>query len=108
MREYVSFLVVPADYLKITPKAFQQYVEDYFRKESLFGKPCLVAVKVITENRRKAKGVAPSHSVDLMHYKEGLGGQDLNAWIRDAAKKGLLWEFSADWDNGCSNGLSDD
>ena len=109
MHKSACILVVPAEYLKNTPPAFQQYVADYFEKKEILGKPCLVAFQALSLNyHRKVKGVAPGHSVDLMEYKQGLNGQSLSEWIRSEVKNGSLWQFEKSWDDGCAGCVLDD
>jgi len=109
MHKMAGILVVPADQLKNTPQAFQRYVADYFEKKEVFGSPCLVAFQALSVNHhRKVSGVAPCHSVELMEYKEGLNGQDLNEWIRSEVKNGLIWQFQKSWDDGCAGCVLDD
>lgn len=109
MYKSACILAVPVEHLQNTPRAFQQYVADYFAKTEIFGQPCLVAFQALSVNHRRiVKGVAPGHSVDLMDYKEGLDGQDLGDWIRNAAKNGLLWQLWAEWDDGCTGCVLDD
>jgi hypothetical protein len=109
MHKLAGILVVPAEHLKNTPQAFQQYVADYFEKKEVFGKSCLVAFQALSVNHhRKVPGVAPCHSVELMCYKEGLDGRDLNEWIRSEVKNGAIWQSEKSWDDGCGGSVLDD
>ncbi len=49
------------------PKAFQEYVERYFRKEVIFGSEYYFAFLLlsISHENSKRKGIAPCHSCDL-------------------------------------------
>jgi hypothetical protein len=109
MHKLAGILVVPAEHLKNTPQAFQQYVADYFEKKEVFGQICLVAFQALSVNHhRKVQGVAPCHSVDLMDYEQGLEGQSLSEWIRNEVKKGTIWQFEKSWDDGCAGCVLDD
>ena len=96
-----TIVLVPKSSLWKTPKAFQQYVEDYFTERTVLGIPCFMAeTHTINPNGiqpfRKGGGMAPSHSVDLMHYKEGLKkGQSLNAWMNEARDEGIITSLFA-------------
>ncbi len=83
--------MVRVEDLEKTPLAFQQYVSDWFKHEVIFGIPCMIASTVITgfkyEGRGKQPGIAPSHSVDIRTYCQGLKpDQDLGDWIRKHKK----------------------
>lgn len=102
--QYVSILVVRQDALPETPAAFQQYVAEYFAEKNVFGIPCYYAAEALhwggTQGNR-SKGAAPSHSVERMRFKEGLGrGQNLGSWIEQAVKKGVVLKFGGGWDDG--------
>ena len=97
----MSVVLVDAEKLPETPVAFQQYVAEFFRKTKVLGKEVFIASMELSfyssrsSGHRKGQGVAPSHSVDLMHFKEGLkGGQSLNDWM-DKAEGKFLWRFYA-------------
>jgi len=70
------------------PQAFIQYLEDWAVEETVLGLPCFVMSQHVINpynygrGWEKHTGVAPSHSVDLMRYKEGLPkNTSLSAWI---------------------------
>ena len=84
-----SVMIVRKDRLDDAPEAFQQYVTEYFIDQRVFGIDCLVAQCHCYHPRhgqhfRPGTGLAPSHSVELMRFKDGLKeGQDLNGWMWD-------------------------
>ena len=93
-----EIILVRIEDLPKTPKAFQQYVHDWFAPKNVLGVDCMVATGLCvgfdhTHWARKGRkpGVAPSHSVELSSYKEGLKpNQGLNDWMRKNDKK-LVW-----------------
>lgn len=91
-----SVIIVDPDLLPEAPLAFQQYVEEFFVKKKLLGREVLYAATVLSMNYsygRVEKGVAPSHSVDLMRFKDGLKkDQSLNEWMSKADGK-FLWRL---------------
>lgn len=94
-----SFMIVRRDDLPETPRAFQQYVADWFRYKEVLGIDCMVASgrlhvdHAFYARKGRAPGVAPTHSVDLSSYKEGLKkDQSLNDWMRKN-EGGLVWTF---------------
>jgi hypothetical protein len=95
-------VIVRAEDVVKTPKAFQQYVADWFAPKTILGLDCLWASCLIHlegsqyERRGRRPAVAPSHSVDTACYSEGLRkGTDLNEWMRRKNGK-LLWIFYAE------------
>jgi hypothetical protein len=83
-----ELMIVDPAILKDAPKAFQDYVKEFFKERELFGKKCFVAARLTSYDWRHEKGIAPSHGVDLMRFKGGLpDGMDLNEWIRQQEKK---------------------
>ena len=85
-----SFMLVKAESLSTFPQAFQGYVRDFFEKRTIDGVEYFCAFRWTGTPSdglvwyRRHKGNAPSHSVDIAHYKEGLKkGQSLNDWIWD-------------------------
>lgn len=94
-------MIVDADRLHETPKAFQQYVERYFCDDVLFGKRVFVAARFLNltwqHNRR---GFAPRHMLELREFKEGLKpGQNLGDWIAKAGKYVREYEGGFDSDS---------
>jgi hypothetical protein len=88
-----SVIIVDPKLLPEAPLAFRQYVKEFFVKKKMLGREVLVAATTITNGNYGSKGVAPSHSLDLRRFSEGLPpGQDLNDWIRKAEGK-FLWRF---------------
>lgn len=84
-----QIIIVRVEDVPKTPKAFQQYVADWFAPMSLLGQDCLWAtgrlhVRFEDYNLRgKCPGFAPCHCVDTRHYSEGLPeGMSLGNWIR--------------------------
>lgn len=95
-----SVMIVDADRLHETPKAFQQYVARYFRDDVLFGKRVFVAVRFLNLSfwQHNRRGFAPRHMLELSEFKEGLRpGQNLGEWIAKAGK--YVWEFEAGFDS---------
>ena len=86
-------MLVDPERLPETPLAFQQYVAKFFVEKQVLGRKVLVASTTISNGHYGGKGIAPSHSVDLMRFREGLGkDESLNDWIRKAEGK-FLWQF---------------
>ncbi len=95
--------MVEASRLPDLPLAFQQYVERYFAPTEIFGTLVLYAFQALhlkELDRRPARGVAPSHSVDISQYRDGLNGQSLAEWISGAVTQGLILRLGAGWDDG--------
>lgn len=74
------------------PKNVQKYVGEFFREQEVLGIPCLVASRYIHHPggrpfRKWVKGMAPSHSVDLMHYGKSDNGKEVGDEIRRAMKE---------------------
>jgi len=96
-----SVMIVDAAQLPATPKAFQDYVAEYFVEKKMLGKRVFVATGYCLWNgwEHHGKGTAPSHSVDLMRYKGGLKPkQSLNDWMRKAEGT-VLWTFAGGHDS---------
>lgn len=89
-------IIVDPKLLPKAPAAFRQYVKEFFVKKKVLGKECWFAAAVLSMNYNHGvppKGTAPSHSVDLMRFKEGLGkNQSLNEWM-DKAEGKFLWRL---------------
>jgi hypothetical protein len=86
-------MLVDPELLSETPEAFQQYVKEFFTKKKVLGREVLIASTTISNGHHGGKGIAPSHSVDLMRFKDGLkANESLNDWIRKAEGK-YLWQF---------------
>ena len=86
-------MIVDPEMLAEAPLAFQQYVAEFFVKRKVLGKECFVASTVLSWRWSNQKGSAPSHSVDLMRFKEGLKkDESLNDWMRKAEGK-FFWQF---------------
>jgi|GEM_PF-1556145 len=110
MHQSGSFMLVRADKLDKTPKAFQDYVRNFFVPKNVFGIECFVAIEALSVQiwdgsgrRKQPNGVAPCHSVDVDQYKDGLPeGKTLSEWIREQARKhNILLSFNTSWDDGC-------
>jgi hypothetical protein len=86
-------MIVDPKILPKSPKAFRQYVETFFEEKQILGQKCLVAARVISG--RGGKGVAPSHSLDLSIFKDGLpAGVSLSEWIqRETKKEAGIWSL---------------
>jgi hypothetical protein len=94
-------MIVDADQLPETPKAFQAYVERYFRPNTMLGKRIFRACRKLYCDGPKGfgKGLAPQDSLDLRAFTEGLpNGQELSDWIRKHDGK-CLWIFAGGYDN---------
>lgn len=108
---YAGFLLIMAEDLPKTPKAFQEYVERYFEESQFKGSKCFIAITADSDgggDGNQKKGVAPSHSVNLAKFKDGLPkGESLSGWIRKEAKKeeGVVLSFDASWSDGCIESL---
>lgn len=105
-------MIVDAEKLPETPKAFQQYVEEFFVKKKVLGKECYVASTVLSFNyphNSHGKGIAPSHSVDLMRFKAGLKkDQSLSDWLYEKGNNGkYFWDFASSEPHDCG-GCDDD
>ncbi len=110
MWQSASFMLVKADKLLETPKAFQDYVKDHFLEKNVFGQQCFVAIRASNVKmydcfgrKRSPQGTAPSHNIELSVYREGLPeGTSLSQWITKQAKrkKPLIFEFCSSWDDG--------
>lgn len=80
----LSVMIVRAEFADTAPKAFQEYVQEYFNLETLFGVSVYTAGTYISapNHGQFKRGKSPCHSVDLMRYTEGLPqGQSLSEWI---------------------------
>jgi hypothetical protein len=77
-------------------------VADYFRVRTVLGKKvwwATVKLNVDLYDRVVQAPMAPSHSVHLDHYKDGLQrNQSLNDWILKAEGK-YLWTFAGGFDS---------
>jgi len=95
--------------LPTTPKAFQNYVLKFFKKVKFQGKNYWAAFLTIQSPKSSViKGIAPSHNVDLIEFKEDLPkGKNLNDWMMQAIKQKIIFSFSQSWDDGCLEELSD-
>jgi hypothetical protein len=94
-------MIVDADQLPETPKAFQAYVDRYFKPGTMLGKLIFRACCKLYPGRGECfgKGLAPQHSVELRAFTEGLpNGQDLGDWIRKQDGK-CLWIFAGGHDS---------
>lgn len=95
-----SHLIVEIDFVTTAPKGFQRYIEDYFVKKTVMNRLVYSATRFVNGYNqynfgRRSPGVAPSHSVDLMHYDKDMpGGMSLCTWIREQVTDGkYMWEF---------------
>jgi hypothetical protein len=95
-------MIVDSGQLANTPKAFQQYVSDYFRVRTVLGKKvwwATIKLDVDMYDRVVRAPMAPCHSLHLQHYKDGLAkNQDLGDWISKAEGK-YLWTFEGGFDS---------
>ena len=88
-------MIVDPAILKDAPKAFRDYVETYFVRRTILGRPCLVAGRSVSfsgfpgHGNKLQKGIAPSHSMNLSRWKDGLKKDEtLSEWIRKREEKG--------------------
>lgn len=105
-----SVLIVRADRLAETPKAFRDYVAKFFVEDTVLGIKVFKAQRVLHWNHHDwelletyhRRGRAPCHSVELMDYKDGLPeGQSLNDWIRKAPNDLLFEAITEDPPSNC-------
>jgi len=91
-----SHLLVRVDFVPTAPAGFQKYIETYFIKKRVLGQEVYSAVRYVNgPNHNYGRGAAPSHSVDLRMYEEGLPeGVSLCSWIHERTAEGqVMWEF---------------
>jgi hypothetical protein len=86
-----SVLIVRKSALPSLPENVREYVAEFFAERTVLGVECLVAERHTHHPRgssynRWDKGMAPSHSVDLMCYGES-GGLAVGDAIRNAVKE---------------------
>jgi len=96
-----SVMIVDAEALPNTPKAFQQYVSSYFKQRQVMGRNVYYAlIKLDIDHYEYVRGgIAPSHMVNLTSYTEGLPkGVDLGKWIMQNEGK-CLWTFTGGHDS---------
>lgn len=94
-------MLVDADRLPETPRAFQDYVATFFTPQIVLGKRVFVATRYLelTERMQLSRGRAPSHSIHLQRFRDGLRNtQDLGDWMRKAEGK-YLWTFEGGHDS---------
>lgn len=82
-----SVLVIRKSALPSLPDNVQEYVGEHFREQKVLGIPCLVAARHVYHPNgdsysRWGDGVAPCHSVDLMHYGKSYRGKEVNEELR--------------------------
>ena len=87
-----SVLAIRKSALPSFPENVRKYVGEFFREQEVLGVPCLVASRYIHHPsggpfRTWAKGMAPCHSVDLMHYGKSESGRGINDEIRAIQKE---------------------
>ncbi|KKQ27586.1 MAG: hypothetical protein US42_C0008G0099 [Candidatus Magasanikbacteria bacterium GW2011_GWC2_37_14] len=86
-----SVLVVREEDLKRCPKAFRDYVSEFFARYMIWGVRVRYAATYSFEpSGGYRKGHAPSHSVELARFTEGLAGQSLNSWMNQAARQDIV------------------
>lgn len=86
-------MIVDPDRLTDAPEAFQLYVQKYFVKKPLLGREVLVAATSFLSGSLCGRGFAPSHTLDLRRFTEGLpAGQDLSSWMTHAEGQ-FFWRF---------------
>lgn len=105
-------MLVDPELLSQAPEAFQQYVKEFFAKKKVLGREVFVASLTLSNGYRygfaASKGTAPSHSVDLMRFKDGLKpGESLSDWIHKAEGK-FLWRFYGGNDHSDCGACDDD
>ncbi len=87
-----SILVIRKSALPSLPENVRKYVGEFFREQEVLGIPCLVAARHIyhpagSSYGRWGKGVAPCHSVDLMHFGKSDRGEEVGEEIRLAKQE---------------------
>ncbi len=86
-----SILVIRKSALPSLPKNVQAYVAEFFLEKQVLGIQCLVASRYTHHptggHYRWSKGMAPSHSVDLMQYGKSDRGKEVNEELRLAEKE---------------------
>ncbi len=104
MRQSASVLMLKATVLPDTPLAFQKYVEQYFAPKEVLDILVFYAFEALSlkqfDRDTPPRGVAPSHRVELVHYKDGLAGEHLSDWIARAIVEGQVVRLGANWDDG--------
>ena len=96
-----SVMIVDAERLAETPKAFRDYVERYFREDTCLGKRVFVAARFLDLDpwKHHGPGYAPCHSIHLAQFTDGLKkGQTLYDWMSKARGK-HFWEFHGGYDS---------
>ena len=95
-------MIVDADRLPETPKAFQAYVDRYFQPGKMLGKRIFRACRKLYPDRDRDsfnRRLAPQHSLELRAFTEGLPkGQELGDWIRKHDGE-YLWIFAGGHDS---------
>lgn len=116
MQYYGKFMVVKKVTLPKFPKAFQDYVHQYFKEVSVFGNDCYVAFLTLGsseclrgDEHNDKKGVAPAHSSCLTKFSDGLPrDMDLAEWMNMQVKnKEEIFSFYSTWDDGCTSPWDD-
>lgn len=111
-QECASVLVVRQGDLAACPKAFRDYVEQYFAPKTFWGVECLYAVQALSYHvnfgRKVQKGAAPCHCVDISRFVGGLEPkQSLSQWIDQAVKAGTVIQLYGSWDDGQQDSCDD-
>lgn len=108
-----SVMFVRAAALDTFPKAFQEYVNKYFKEMEIGGVRHYVAFRVLSLShpQRKSNGVAPCHNCDVNYFgsQHGMGkGENLADWIEQKVKECPqdISDHIAIWDDGCAGGVS--
>jgi hypothetical protein len=87
-----SVLAIRKSALPSLPENVRKYVGEFFREQEVLGIPCLVASRYTHHPsggpfRTWAKGMAPSHSVELMRFGRSDAGREVGDEIRAAKKE---------------------
>jgi len=105
MSVHVSMIAMPVDQLQNCPKGFQEFVSQYFSPQNIFGRECFAAFGTIYGSNG-SRGVAPSHSVDLRQYSEGLDNDlTLHMWMEQAQSEGIIWRMQKSVPDGGRSGF---
>lgn len=104
--ETSRIMFVDAKSIHKYPTAFQEYVERFFRKETIFGSEYYFAFLLlsISQENNKRKGIAPCHSCDVDYFGKNASEpcEDLYNVIKNLLKdeKSGVYEISQSFDDG--------
>ncbi|MFA6519934.1 MAG: hypothetical protein WCT41_03905 [Candidatus Paceibacterota bacterium] len=110
MHKSGDFIAITNSTILKAPVALKKYVRRFFKRKMIFGKDCWVAFRVTDIPGANVPGVAPSHSMDVNCFTEGLPkGTKLYDLIKKLEKDPRrCFTFCTDWDDGCSGSVISD